>query len=390
MALTRGFIRNAPTTPLDARLMDMTQIVGNADGSPRPGVMDADGRTIVTALGTMAVAVATADFVTTKGTADGVAIYTNDGTTNVTIAAAPASNSRIDVIWTKHNDNTTGDANSTPIFGVTAGTAAASPVKPAIPSGALELATLRVFAGTTAANGGANVLTNTYQMTASRGGIVPFRTLADLTAWTNALNGQVARDLATGDLYYWNGTIWRVQDGGMRQIIPTSVIGATVDPDGTVRPNQGVTRVQLNGIFSPRYRAYIVEWMLNFASAGGTTLRLCSAGTPYTGTTYIAQRLVVASGAATASASPLSNGWPGAGITGAFISGTYKFKNPSHVSPKFLESDVTQAPGTGYATDRGWVGSQDSTLFDGFEFTCSGAGVINAGDATFFKVYGLV
>lgn len=214
MALTRGFIRNAVTTPLDARLMDMAQIVGNTDGSPRTGVIDGDGRNIVTALATMNLAVAAAEFVTSKGAADGVVIFTNDGTVNVAITAAPASNSRIDVIWVKHNDSTTGDANSTPIFGVTAGTAAASPAKPVIPTGSLELATLRVYAGTTAANGGANTLTNTYAMTVSRGGIVPFRTLADLQAWTNPILGQVAAVLSNASapgaegLYKWNGTTW--------------------------------------------------------------------------------------------------------------------------------------------------------------------------------------
>ena len=201
MTLTRGFARNAATTPLDARLMDMAQIVGNSDGSARPGVLDGDGRTLVTALATMNVAVAAADFVTTKGTADGVMIFTNDGVVNVAIAAAPASNSRIDVIWVKHNDNTTGDANSLPTFGVTSGVAAASPTKPAIPTGALELATLRVYAGTTAANGGANVLTNTYQMTASRGGMVTFRTVAELNAWTNPQLGQRAFVMADKRVY---------------------------------------------------------------------------------------------------------------------------------------------------------------------------------------------
>lgn len=208
MALTRGFIRNAVTTPLDARLMDMARVVGNADGSPRVGVLDGDGRAIVTALATMNVAIAAADFVTSKGTADGVAIFTNDGTVNVAITAAPASNSRIDVIWVKHNDNTTGDANSTPVFGVTAGTAAASPTKPTIPTGALELATLRVYAGTTAANGGLNTLTNTYQMTAAAGGAVPFRTKSDLLLWTNPLVGQVAFVLDVADFFTWRAGAW--------------------------------------------------------------------------------------------------------------------------------------------------------------------------------------
>ena len=191
MTLTRGFIRNAATTPLDARLMDMATIVCNTDGSPRTGVLGGANGSIVATTGTMNVTVAAAEFVTSKGKADGVAIFTNDGTVNVAIGAAPGSNSRIDVIWVKHEDNTTGDAASAPIFGVTAGTAAASPVKPSIPTGALELATLRIYSGTVATNGGSNVLTNTYQMTCARGGTVFMRSVTERNAWTNPVAGQM-------------------------------------------------------------------------------------------------------------------------------------------------------------------------------------------------------
>lgn len=212
MALTRGWIRDAVTTPLDARLMDMARVVTNADGSPRTGVPAVLNAPLLTALATMAVSIAAAPFVGSKGKADGAAFFTNDGTINVAITGAPASNSRIDVIWVKHNDNTTGDANAIPTAGVTAGVAAAAPTKPAIPTGAVELGTLRVYAGTTAANGGTNTLTETYQMTAMQGGVVPFRTAADLALWTTAADGQLAVVLAdqTGSaLYMWNGTAWK-------------------------------------------------------------------------------------------------------------------------------------------------------------------------------------
>lgn len=213
MTLTKGFARNNAKTPLDQRQADMATIVGNVDGSPRTGVLGSASFAIVTTTGTMNVAVAAAEFVTSKGKSDGVMIFTNDGSVNVLIGAAPASNSRIDVIWVKHEDNTTGDAASLPIFGVTAGVAAASPVKPAIPTGALELATLRIYAGTVATNGGANVLTNTYQMTVPRGGVVPFRTKADLDAWTTATIGQLAEVLVDGaayliGIYEWTGAAW--------------------------------------------------------------------------------------------------------------------------------------------------------------------------------------
>lgn len=206
MALTKGFARNAATTPLDARLMHMAGIVCNVDGSPRVGVLGGANVSIVATTATMNVTIAAAEFVTSKGKSDGVMTFTNDGLVNLLISAAPASNSRIDVIWVKHEDNTTGDAASLPIFGVTAGTAAATPTKPAIPTGALELATMLINAGTIATNGGANVLTNTYQMTAARGGVVHFRTKADLNLWTTAVDGQPAR--AAGDSYTLNAAAW--------------------------------------------------------------------------------------------------------------------------------------------------------------------------------------
>ena len=210
MTLTRSFIRNAATTPLDARLMDMAKLVANADGSPRAGVIGGANPSIVSTTATMNVAIAAAEFATTKGKADGVAIFTNDGTVNVPIATAPASNSRIDVVYVKHNDDTTGDPNPNPIFGVAKGVAAASPVKPAIPTGALELATLRIYSGTTATNGGSNTLTNTYQMTATRGGVVPFRTKADLDQWTSAKRGQLAEVIGTDAIYARRESDWGV------------------------------------------------------------------------------------------------------------------------------------------------------------------------------------
>lgn len=213
MALTRGFIRNAVTTPTDARLMDMGQIVCNADGTPRVGVLAGStiGTPLLTALATMHVAVAAAEFVTSKSKADGVAIFTNDGTVNVPISAAPGSNSRITVIWVKHNDSTTGDGDSLPVFGTTDGAAAGSPTKPAIPTGALELGTLRVYSGTTAANGGSNTLTITNAFTAARGGVVPFRTKTDLDLWTTPVSSQLAVAVDTGTLYIWRSGAWQTE-----------------------------------------------------------------------------------------------------------------------------------------------------------------------------------
>lgn len=217
MALTKGYIRNAATTPLDVRLMDQARLVQNADGSTRTGVLGALP-TLVTATATttpMTVNVAAAPLVASRAVGDGAVVYSNDGVVAVTIPAAPGANSRIDVIWTRHQDDTAGDAAGLylPIFGVTSGAAAASPTEPAIPTGAVKLATLRIYAGTTATNGGANVLTQAYQMTAAQGGVVPFRTLVDLKAWTTAADTQLAAILGKHGVWQWDlaAATWRPQ-----------------------------------------------------------------------------------------------------------------------------------------------------------------------------------
>jgi hypothetical protein len=217
MTLTKGWIRNAAATPLDVRRIEAAswavQDVASRLGI-RPGIVDTIiANDLVATTATMNVTVGAFSAVLTKGASDGAVPIANDGSVNVLIGAAPGSNSRIDVIYVKHNDDTTGDANANPIFGVAVGTAAASPTKPSIPTGALELATLRIYAGTTATNGGSNVLTNTYQMTAPRGGVVPFRSKADLDAWTTAVPGQRASiyDVAAGlakSLWQWSGVAW--------------------------------------------------------------------------------------------------------------------------------------------------------------------------------------
>lgn len=240
MTLTKGFIRNTATTALDTRLMDMAKVACNRDGTPRAGVLSGFDAylaptDLVATTATMNVSVGAAEFVTTKGKADGVAIFTNDGAVNVPIGAAPASNSRIDVIWVKHNDDTTGDADALPTFGVTAGVAGATPTKPAIPTGALELATLRIYAGTTATNGGSNVLTNTYQMTAMRGGRVRVRTTAERDAWTQPMQGQIVDVCPTagGPIHSWQwmdaawvyiGKAYALASGGTNWNVPDTTV----------------------------------------------------------------------------------------------------------------------------------------------------------------------
>lgn len=256
--LTRSFIRNAATTPLDARLMNMASILPNdSTGNPRVGVLGPLGAPLVIATGTMTVNVVAAEFATSKGKGDGVSIFTNDGTvTGIAIDPAPASNSRIDVVWVKHNDNTTGDANSLPVFGVTTGIAGATPIPSAIPTGALELAQVRIYSGTTATNGAPNTITQTAQYTAARGGTVAFRNKTELDLWTTAAVGQEAINLATGERFSRTlGGAWVLTFRPMQSWAP-AVAGLTIG----------------NGLTSYRYgkRDGMIEFVIQIAS-GSTT-----------------------------------------------------------------------------------------------------------------------
>jgi hypothetical protein len=132
----------------------------------------------------------------------GPILIANDATVQVPIATAPASNSRIDVIYVKQNENAspaTDPDNSLQLAAVT-GVASASPVKPAIPAGALELATLLVPAGKTATNQSGVVLTLTHLWTAASGGVVLVRNQTELNAWA-PMDGNDAYSIADNALY---------------------------------------------------------------------------------------------------------------------------------------------------------------------------------------------
>lgn len=227
MTLTKGHARNAAKTPLDQRLADMALISANTDGFPRSGVVGGANASIVTVKPTMSVDIATAEFATSKSKSDGVFIFTNDGTVSVPVSAAPTANSRYTIVWVKHNDDTTGDANALPIFGTTDGAAAASPVEPSTPSGALRLAVLRIYAGTTSTDQSPNAIVNNYRMTSARGGVVSVRTTSDRDSWTAPPEGQRVYVMQTYAFYTFVNGVW-VHDGGRPELGNVSITGTNL------------------------------------------------------------------------------------------------------------------------------------------------------------------
>lgn len=218
--------KKAATDADDTRYDFRNLVTCNADGSPRGGVTSPVGVALVTSTATMNVAVAGFSAVAVRD--GGAILLANDGTVNVLLDAAPAANSRIDVIYVKQNDSsstvTTPDANDTPVITFVKGTAAASPVKPAVPTGAVELATVQIPAGATATNAGGVVITQTAQFTAAPGGVVAVRNGTELTAFAAADSARAYR-LDIGSEYQRIAGSWRpggVQAPTDRPAVPVS------------------------------------------------------------------------------------------------------------------------------------------------------------------------
>lgn len=204
-------------TPLGPGAMDI-----------RTGVMAGPGSTAIvtgtSATGTMTVSIAPHHWVTSRGSASGPYRGAREAATTVNIAAAPATGSRIDVVYVKQQDSTSGvpspDVTTAPLYGVLQGTAGSSPTKPSLSSiaGAEELATVQVAAGATSTNGANVTITNTARQTVARGGIVPV--LAGDTG-SGAYYGQWRHHPTYGP-QWWDGSKWR-------GVIPVALSAVSAD-----------------------------------------------------------------------------------------------------------------------------------------------------------------
>jgi hypothetical protein len=202
----------------DARLDDAGLIAPQTSTlDVRTGVMLAPGATSLvtgtTSTAPMTVTIAPHHWVTSRGTANGPYRGALEGARTVNIATAPGANSRMDVVWVRQADATPGvpsqDATTGEEYGVTTGTPGVSPTRPALPVGAVELATVTVAAGAANTLGAGVTIAQTARLTNTRGGPIVCRTVAERNALTGYLGGEEVLVLATGMTYKHDGTRWR-------------------------------------------------------------------------------------------------------------------------------------------------------------------------------------
>lgn len=199
---------------IDARTGQSAMVAHDGNG-PRVGIFYEGTQTLVTGTATtspsMQVSVVPLAWCGQKALGEGVYIGRSTGTVLVDVAAAPAANSRYDVVYVMERDasaTTSPDSNTQGEIGVITGVAGASPTKPAIPVGSVEVATLTVAAGATKTTDPQVTITTTLGFTTGSGGPIPVPNQATRDGLAKYSGLRVARLDKGGRIESCDGTNW--------------------------------------------------------------------------------------------------------------------------------------------------------------------------------------
>nr|DAH24744.1 MAG TPA: protein of unknown function DUF4815 [Caudoviricetes sp.] len=141
----------------------------------------------------------------------GALLIQNDGDVKVPLKAAPSANSRIDVVYVKQHETRSpmSDDSDFPVFGVVQGVAAATPVAPGVPSGALALAQVLLPAGVSNTAAAGVVITQLYVGAAMKGDMLRVWTSAQRDAMTMVPEGTLVHNEADNCDYIRKDNKWR-------------------------------------------------------------------------------------------------------------------------------------------------------------------------------------
>lgn len=145
----------------------------------------------------------------------GALLIQNDGNVNVPLAAAPSANSRIDIVYVKQHETRSpmSDSSDVPAFGVVEGTAAAVPVAPVVPDGALALAQVLLPAGVSNTAAAGVVITQTYIGAAMKGDMLRVQTSTQRNALTSVPDGTLLHNVADNCDYVRRDNAWMPYSG---------------------------------------------------------------------------------------------------------------------------------------------------------------------------------
>lgn len=176
---------------------------------PVAGILDRSQDNLVTGNGnSMSVTVHPFNAVLNR---HGALLIQNDGDVKVPVAAAPSANSRIDVVFVKQQETRSpmSDDSDSPVFGVVKGVAAATPVAPSVPSGALALAQVLLPAGVSNTAAPGVVIAQTYIGAAMKGDMLRVQTSAQRDTLPKVPDGTLVHNVADGCDYVRKDGKWR-------------------------------------------------------------------------------------------------------------------------------------------------------------------------------------
>lgn len=194
----------------------------------------------------------------------GAYIVTNDAAATVTFQTADPTNPRIDVVYVLVQDTSEGDpANNTQLL-VQKGTAAPTPVAPAIPAGAFPLANVQIRAATTSVLD--TDITDRRVSTTTLGGELV------CTSTTRPANPYLGQRIYTTDNDFhewWDGGNWRIAQGQKvwAKTWPTSTTIYFVQSAAAATTSTVYTTPNIN--VEPN-QAYEIEWLFYVHNGGAS------------------------------------------------------------------------------------------------------------------------
>ncbi|GAB6938367.1 hypothetical protein ACQP60_04155 [Isoptericola variabilis] len=209
MSLFRGlFVRpdaTRGTTPVEARKSLAGMFHRLAAGGPRAGLL-APAQVVGTAGWTYSVPAV--PMLLARGAADGVVLAGNDGALPVPTDPAPATGSRIDIVYAIHHDVDQADVDSAMVVAVAIGIPSGTPVAPSIPAGAMELA--RATVPSTASNTLGATISQTAPYTGLAGAdiVAPFGLSAFATRIPDPPDGLRVYSTTEAVTYVRSGGTW--------------------------------------------------------------------------------------------------------------------------------------------------------------------------------------
>lgn len=184
--------------------------------------------------------------------------------------------------------------------------------------------------------------------------------------------------------WFYDGATWLPADPGTYLLRPSSVTGGTIATDGTVNLSSSNTVLQVNGVFSTRFRRYEVRGNITVPSNSYMAFQLSLNGSAVSSSTYAYQDIILNGTGAPASFNSTGTNFPIGRNLGAEHYVHVEVMNPGHPARTMISGDTStyiagKTMGGGYLPN--------TTAYDGFALSAPGTTAISGGN---IAIYGLV